>query len=66
MLNDKNVKWYTKLANVTRFTTIRLILGVLAVAGVSHLIAEVDPVIKWPLAIILVGLLIKETIAEKL
>lgn len=66
MTNEQKPKWYAKLAEVSRFIVVRLILAVLAVAGVSHLIAEVDPMIKWPLAIVLVALLIKETIAEKL
>lgn len=66
MTNEQKPKWYTVLANGARFITVRLILAVLAVAGVAHLIAEVDPMIKWPLAIVLVALLIKETIAEKL
>lgn len=66
MTNEQKPKWYTKVANGARFVTVRLILAVLAIAGVAHLIAEVDPMIKWPIAIILVGLLIKETIAEKL
>ena len=66
MANEKKVKFTTKATNWVAFWGARVLLAIAAVAGVKHLIAGVDPIIAWPIAIVLVAYLIKETIKEDL
>lgn len=40
----------------------RLVLSVLAVAGALHLTAGIDPMIRYPLAVLFVAFLLKETL----
>jgi len=40
----------------------RFSLAALAVAGLSHLIDGVDPIIKWPVTVVSVAFLLKETL----
>jgi hypothetical protein len=55
----------SKTERVVGFITLwiaRLALATLSVAGMSHLLDAVDPMIKWPVAALSVAFLLKETL----
>lgn len=55
----------TKIETVISFVSLwiaRLALATLAVAGMLHLLGGVDPIIAYPITIISVAFLVKETL----
>lgn len=54
-------RWLVVVFNYAYRGAVRAILAVAAFAGVMYLLDGVDPVIKWPAAVILTALLLKES-----
>jgi len=53
--------WFAKAFNFCAVWVARAILAITAFAGIMYLLDGVDPVIKYPAAIILTALLLKES-----
>lgn len=59
---DKSTSKTDRFVGFCSLWVARLALSTLAVAGLSHLIDGVDPIIKWPVTVISVAFLLKETL----
>jgi uncharacterized membrane protein YhhN len=59
---DKSTSKTDRLVGFLSLWIARLALTVLAVAGLSHLLDGVDPMIKWPVTVVSVAFLLKETL----
>lgn len=59
---EKKTSKLDAIVNFLALWIARLVLAVLAVAGSLHLLEGTDPLIKYPVTIIFVAFLLKETV----